>query len=356
MTTFLLTWAEHTGAIVVQAAPWLLGGFLLAGIVSVLVPVEQVTRHLGQPGLSGVLKAALVGIPLPLCSCSVIPLASSMRRQGAGRGAVASFLISTPETGVDSIAVSYALLGPALAVLRPLAAFVTAITAGALIGLSDRKVRAPRASAEAVPAGSDGNCGESCGCPDGGQPGRSRIRRAFHYGLVEMIADLSPWLVLGMVLAGLASAAIPAGFLERHVGTGMPAMLLMLVVGLPLYVCATSSTPMAAVLIAQGLSPGAALVFLLAGPATNLATMVVVSRDLGKQGLAIYLATIAVVAVGFGLTIDALLPAMPVSAVRTIACATCEPTPMGWTAAAVLILLTINGLRLRTRSRRTAGS
>ncbi len=336
-------WSVETWNMTLEAAPWLLGGFLLAGVVYVLVPVGKVTQHLGKPGFAGVLKAALFGIPLPLCSCSVIPVASSLKKQGASRGAFVSFLISTPETGIDSIAISYALLGPFLAVVRPIAAFVTAITAGLLIGLRDgdgcREPGDQRASA----------C--SCDCADVVEStGGGKIGAAFRHGLVDMFTDLSPWLVAGFMLAGLAAAVIPEGFLERHVGSGLPAMLLMLVVGLPMYVCATSSTPVAAALIARGLSPGAALVFLLVGPATNIATMIVVSRDLGRRGLVVYITTIAAVAVVFGILIDAAAPSFPVS--LTAPPGRCEPfaPTVAWVTAAALALLTLNGLRLRVRA------
>lgn len=351
MIVFLTSWAAQTWAIVVEASPWLLGGFLLAGMVSVLFPVGIVTRQLGKPGLSGVVKAALLGIPLPLCSCSVIPVASSIRKQGASPGAFVSFLISTPETGVDSIALSYALLGPLWAVLRPVAAFVTAVIAGLLT--SACRFAEPSGVESATVDGQSGDaCTNGCGCPEPADSRRSgRIKRAVRYGLIEMIADLSPWLVAGFLLAGLAAAIIPEGYLERHIGSGLPAMLLMLVVGLPLYVCSTSSTPIAAVLIARGLSPGAALVFLLAGPATNIATMLVVFRDLGRRGLAIYVATIAVVAVLFGLGVDLLASSTQLSLAEVPAGV--HGDPAGWTlpVAVVMVVLIFNGLRLRLSAR-----
>ena len=357
--TIFADWAQQTWYMLVEAAPWLLGGFLLAGVVHVLVPVSAVTRHLGKPGASAIVKAALLGIPLPLCSCSVIPVASSIRRQGASRGAFASFLISTPETGVDSIAISYAMLGPFLTIVRPVAAFVTAVTAGLLVGRSDGTSVARDIGDAGAPTGTD-SCGSSQGCAAESSPadGASTTRRslsgkmaaAVRYGLVDMITDLSPWLVLGFLLAGLAAAFIPQGFLESHVGAGLPAMLLMLVVGLPMYVCSTSSTPIAAALIARGLSPGAALVFLLAGPATNRATMVVVSRVLGRRGLVVYLISIAAVAILFGLLVDALLPSLPVSLAGLPDCSNEPVSSTAWAMTLLVLLLTLNGLRARISS------
>ena len=330
---------------VLEAGPWLLGGFVLAGVIYVAVPVETLTRHLGRPGAGAVVKASLIGIPLPLCSCSVIPVASSFRKQGASRGAFVSFLISTPETGVDSIAISYALLGPVLAVVRPIAAFVTALTAGLLVDRSTEAVPSPSETLE--PA-----AGESCCCsctgPDEAPPApRSKVASALRYGLVDLFKDLSPYLIGGFVLAGLVAAALPPGFLERHVGAGPAAMLLMLAVGLPLYVCATSSTPVAAALIAHGLSPGAALVFLLVGPATNIATMLIVHRDVGRRGLAIYLGTIALFAILFGLAIDLLLRSVPVVTAGLPTGEHHHTSAWAWPFGLALILMTVNGLRLR---------
>ncbi len=351
VTDFALLWAQETWDILLESAPWLMGGFLLAGLLHVLVPIATISRHLGRPGWAGVLKASLVGIPLPLCSCSVIPVATSIRRQGASRGAFAGFLVSTPETGVDSIMLTYALLGPVLAVVRPVAAFVSAVTVGILVG--DDKPE-PQANGSALPtlqpAAASGE--PSCCCsseePEAAAP-RNRLAQAAHYGLVEMMADLSPWLFTGFLLAGLAGAAIPDGFLERNVGSGIGAMLLMLVVGLPLYVCATSSTPVAAALIARGLSPGAALVFLLAGPATNLTTMLVVSRDLGRRGLMVYITTIAVVAVAFGWLVDRGLRGWLPQITEAPQIAHDHSPTLAFPLALLFAVLLFNGLRVRIR-------
>ena len=330
----------------------MLAGFLLAGITHVLVPAGLVSRHLGSASAGAVVKASLLGIPLPLCSCSVIPMASSMRRQGASKGAVAGFLISTPETGVDSIALSYALLGPVLAVLRPIAAFVTAVTAGSLITWFDAP-GAPRSPDESPDSGDGGQCCHASSAErespgQHGFSGRHRLLGALRYGLVDMFADLSHWLFAGFALAGLAAAAIPQGWIEDHLGSGPWTMILMLLVGLPTYVCATSSTPVAAALIARGLSPGAALVFLLAGPATNMATMAVVARDLGRRSLILYLLSIAVVAVAFGLATDGLLdaafqPAESPHAGGVHSAMSIVSVP----CAVALMLLMLNGLRRR---------
>jgi len=379
--SFVGEWMMQTWSVLLQAGPWLVGGFLLAGFIHVLVPVDKVTRHLGKPGLGGVLKAALVGAPLPLCSCSVIPVAAAIRRQGASKGATASFLISTPETGADSFILSYAMLGPFMAIVRPIAALATAIAAGLAIDRLDAEaVDAPHDREEVNATGAGGCChantgsgAASSGSPMGpgsqspglqnpalisvtSHPGLmtrtvSKAIEAVRYGFGTMFEDLAHWLVLGFVLAGLVSALFPPNLLERYVGSGPWSMLLMLAVGLPMYVCATASTPVAAVLIAKGLSPGAALVFLLAGPATNAATMVVVGRDLGRRSLALYLASIAVVALLFGVLTDLVLVSMPSLATSLHQHVHAAPAGVAWPFAVALAMLILNGLRMRLRTR-----
>jgi len=321
---------------------------LAAGVIHVALPAETVTRMLGRRGAGAVFKACLLGIPLPLCSCSVIPVASAIRKQGAGRGAFVSFLISTPETGVDSIAISYALLGPLMAVIRPVAAFVTAILAGLLID----RTEAPETDA-ANPAH---DVSAACGCGDKcatniAATKRNKLTTALRYGLIELFVDLSPYLIGGFVLAGLIAALVPPDWLTNHIGTGLPAMLLMLVVGLPLYICATSSTPLAAALIAGGLSPGAALVFLLVGPATNIATMLIVVRETSKSGLAIYLATIGGCAVAFGLAVDWLVTLVPPALNPESCCGDAVNSVLARICAVSVSLLLVNGLRIRLAQR-----
>jgi hypothetical protein len=344
-------WTAQTWSMMLEAAPWLLGGFLLAGVIHVFLPAESIVTHLGKPGLGGVLKASLLGIPLPLCSCSVIPVASAIRSQGAGRGATASFLISTPETGIDSVAVSYALLGPVLAVARPVAAFLTAMVAGSLINMVDKRASISRSHDAATSANGCADC--ACEAPDVHTSSfAGKVVTAVRYGLGDLFTDLSHWLVLGFVLSGLVSAAFPAQFLEESFGSGVWPMLLMVVAGLPLYVCATSSTPLAAALIAKGLSPGAALVFLLVGPATNLATMVVVVRDLGRTSMLLYVLSIVVVAVLFGLGVDAVLMSSPKVGGLMNGSAHAGPGPVSWVAAVALAFLMLNGIRLHLGRRR----
>lgn len=292
-----------------EAGFYIIFGLVAAGLVHIFVSRDWMIRHLGGRGLGAVIKAALIGAPLPLCSCSVLPAVYALRSKGASRGATVSFLISTPETGLDSIAVTWALMGPVMAIVRPLAAVVTGIVAGFLETLRER---------HEPPAIIEGPACTICNsdfCEHVERPGR--WRQFWRFLLFEMGDDVGPTLTLGLVLAGILTAVIPDGFFETYLGNPWASMLLALVVGLPMYVCATASTPLAAALVLKGLNPGAALVFLLVGPATNLATILVVGRMLGKGSAAMYVATIAVMALVCGAALDLALGALSVSAAIT---------------------------------------
>jgi uncharacterized protein len=305
-----------------QMAPFLLFGFLVAGILKVLVPVSFVERHLGGRGLWQAVKAALVGVPLPLCSCSVIPVSAALRRSGAGKGATASFLLSAPQTGVDSIAVTYSLLGPLFAVYRVVVAFLSGIIGGWLVDLGTAR-ESKQAShvedcecSECVPAGvqRDACADSACGCGDGvakppqlEQPSLARrLDTMLRYGFITLPRDIGSALIIGLVLAGILGAAVPEHFFHQYLGSGIWPLLLMAAIGVPLYICATASVPVAAALIAAGVSPGAALVFLICGPATNAATITTIWKFLGRTAALIYLGTVVGSALLAGMLLDLL--------------------------------------------------
>lgn len=311
----LVRMAVETWGVLLDAAPFVLLGFLVAGLLKALLPADFVLKHLGKNRVSSVFKAAIIGAPIPLCSCGVVPAAAGMRRQGASKGATAAFLISTPETGVDSIAVTYALLDPIMAVARPLAGVLTAVVAGLGVHFFDKEAPRPALPFPDLTKPVDAGCRgtkNGCGCSadEAKKPWRERIKQGAEYAFVELVQDVGGWLLLGLVLSGAIMAFIPPGFLESQAGAGIMPMLAMLLVSVPLYTCATSSTPIAAALALKGLSPGAALVVLLAGPATNVATITVVSRLLGKRAAGIYLAAIVVCTLGMGLGINWLYAAL----------------------------------------------
>lgn len=410
-----------------EAAPYLIFGFVVAGILNALVPDQKIVDYLGAPAgkIRSVINASLAGLPLPLCSCGIVPAAMSIRKRGASRGATLSFMISTPETGVDSIAITYALLDPLMTVFRPLATIATAIFAGiadnlligegseksgnkkqekigkrtevlaasTLVGLSSAgsKCSSPSCSCSAhkmpetgekehatldnVPLKSRAlglksepegdihslklshsmyvpeNKASSCNCSHCEQeksellPERKTkksIKKEFlegmKYAFIELPGEISKWMLVGILLAGIISYAVPETIIQEYLGGGLKSMLVMLAVGIPLYICATASTPLAASLVAKGMSPGTAFVFLLAGPATNAATITMVARFLGKRSAALYVGVISVCALGAGILLDWLYLTLGISATATLGSAE-ELLPESVKAGFAVILL-----------------
>lgn len=301
--------AAQTWSILADSAVFLLSGFVLAGLIKSFISMERVKENLGGAGAGPVVKASLVGIPLPLCSCSVLPTAMSLRKMGASRGATSSFLISTPETGVDSIAISYALLDPLMTIYRPVAAFFTAMTAGLLEQyLPGGEEEKASATIDNEPVESDCGCEESCEKDQATQIDKtfaSKLSSGVHYAFFDLMDDLAWWLILGLLSAGAITTLLPDEFFSAGImQSNYIAMPVMLLLGVPMYICATSSTPLAAAMIIKGLSPGAALVFLLAGPATNIASVLAIREFMGVRSVVIYLAAISVSAIGLGVGLD----------------------------------------------------
>lgn len=279
-----------------EMSPYILLGFLIAGIMHAFIPQRTFARHLSGTGWKSVVKSALIGVPLPLCSCGVLPTAIAMRRNGASRAATTSFLVATPQTGVDSIAATWSLLGPAFAVIRPVAALVTAISGGVAVGKSERPD-------EVV---------EVCSTQIDDTPKKSFMQKtlsALKYGYVDLVGSIGGWLVVGLIIAALITVYVPADFFSILGSKPIFAMIAVLIIAIPMYVCATGSIPIAMSLILKGLSPGTALVLLMAGPAANFASFTLISREMGRRSAFIYLAAIVIGAIAFGLAIDYLLPA-----------------------------------------------
>lgn len=277
-------------------APYLLLGFGVAGVLYAFVPSGFYRNHLSRPGILSVIKAALIGVPLPLCSCGVLPTAVSLRRNGASRGASTSFLIATPQTGIDSIAATYSLLGPAFAIIRPAAALVTAFIGGLLVNREDK----------ACNIGSDNEV-DTIDAPSSQSLG-GKFRDALRYGYVDMIQNIGKWLITGLVIAAAITVFIPDGFFTFFAEYPLLSMIAVVIVAVPMYVCSTGSIPIALSLMLKGLSPGAAFVLLMAGPAANFASIIIVGKSLGKKAAAIYLGTIIVGAIAIGMCIDYLMP------------------------------------------------
>ena len=308
------------------SAPWLMLGLFIAGLLNVYLPVNFLNKHLGEEGLWTTIKAALIGAPMPLCSCGVIPAAIGLRRAGASKSATTAFLVSTPETGVDSVSVSYVLLGPFMAVIRPIAAICSAIAAGVLVGQDTNK---PKASANAEPQASSGCCtpkptieekksccaGDKqtiveepncCVSTDVKVSQWQKLKKAVSFSCNKLLSDTMKWLMIGLFFAALVQTYVPESFLTQW-GSGILAMLVVILISIPMYICATASTPIAAGLLLSGVSPGAVLVFMLAGPATNIATLGVVANELGKRAVAAYLIGVIGVALLFGFLTDYLV-------------------------------------------------
>lgn len=273
-------------------SPYLLFGFLLAGILHVYFPRQKVIKYLGQNNFRSVLVASLIGVPLPLCSCGVIPTGVGFYREGASKGATVSFLISTPQTGVDSIFVTYSMLGLPFAILRPFIAFITGIFGGVLTNASEKKKTQNVDIKDEISEKSN----------------MHPFLRMLKYGFVDFMQDLSKYLIIGLLLAALIAVIVPDDFFTTYVSNQYMEMLIVLAVAVPLYVCATGSIPIAMVLLMKGMSPGAALVFMMAGPATNAATITVLSKVLGKKTFLIYLISIITGAIFFGIIINNFLP------------------------------------------------
>ena len=325
----------------------MLFGFFIAGLLYVFIKPSIIQRFLGKGKIRPVFMSALMGVPLPLCSCGVVPAAAGLHKQGANRGATLSFLISTPETGMDSIPVTYALMGSVMAIVRPVAAFTTAMIAGIIENVfgKTKAIGSNQPSTE--------NIEDSC-CTSG-HPNSSnhthpevtgkRLHAGMKYAFVELLGDIGPWFLIGVLLAGFISSVIPDNFTDAFPGGRFTAMLVMLVAGIPMYICATSSTPIAAALVLKGLSPGAALVFLLAGPATNAASLTMVAKLLGKRSVAIYLGAIALCSLAFGVLTDWVYQKLDLSAEAIVAnVSDIIPPAIEIAAAALLFFLIVNAL------------
>lgn len=362
-----------------EASPWLLLGLLIAGLMKAWVPSKILSKHLGQ-GKSAVIKAALIGAPLPLCSCGVIPVATELRRSGASAPATASFLVATPETGIDSVSVSYALLGPIFAVYRPLAAIMSAIITGLLVStVKSGNVKSPvikseqnintccsnvSAKKELLKPITKSCCStveqiksapkvSSCCSTVETASAQPRLldeviektQTGVYYAATKLIDDIIVWLAIGLIFAAIIRTFLPQELLLSY-GSGLPAMLLMIAISIPMYICATASTPIAAGFIMAGLSPGTALVFMMAGPATNISTLGVIKNEMGGAVLIRYLLGVALCAIGFATLLDFGLNFFAIDITKQMEHShEMLPQWFGLTCAALITFLAIKPLR-----------
>jgi uncharacterized membrane protein YraQ (UPF0718 family) len=285
--------------LLMEMSPYLLFGFFIAGVLNLIIPREKIYTHLSGNKLGSIIKASLFGVPLPLCSCGVIPVAAYLRKEGAGKASTVSFLSSTPTTGVDSILATYSLLGPLFAIIRPIAAFFAGVLSGSLTGILEKKQNIENIKP------SEGNSCNICNVEEfHSHSFFEKIKYIFHYGFIELINDAGKWILIGVIAGGIIGFLIPGDFIEQYLSNPWLAYPIMLLISIPMYICATGSIPIAAALIIKGMTPGAGLIFLIAGPATNTATLAFVSGKLGKRILFIYLFSIIITSLLFGLIVD----------------------------------------------------
>jgi len=337
---FLIDFAKILG----EMSPYLLLGFFFAGLLYAFIPRERIERYFSGNPLKSSVLASLFGVPLPLCSCGVIPTGTALYRNGASKGGTVSFLISTPQTGVDSILATFSLMGLPLAIIRPLAALVTGITGGIITSVITKNESDKGAYLQ--PTRRNTTFSE-------------KVKTVFRYGFVEFIQDISKWLVIGLVLAALISALIPDDFIGLLNLPPIVQMLLILAVSVPLYICATGSIPLAAILILKGVSPGAAFVLLMAGPASNVATITMIGKVLGRKSLFVYLATIVIGALSFGLLIDYILPVQWFNGIAQQHLGHHHNEGLSWWQIAsgiILLALIINGYIIKSQTSKKENS
>ena len=315
-------------------APYLLMGMLFAGILHVFLGTEFISRHLGGRGFSSIFKATVFGIPLPICSCGVIPVAASLKKEGASKSATLGFLVSTPTTGVDSILATYSLMGPLYAIFRPLAAFFSGITIGALNYFFNREKEEPVKPKIAQQKLAT----------------RHKFKEVFSYGFLELAEDIGKWLIIGVVIGGFLTAIIPQDLVLQYFSNPWLHFLVMLVLAVPLYVCATGSIPIAAALIHKGFSPGAALVFLIAGPATNAVTLSFVRSKLGKRAFYLYLIAIIVVSILSGIIFNLVWKGMGANLSLIHAHGEGLPLMLRFVTGGILFLLILKGF-IKTKAK-----
>ncbi len=287
-----------------EAAPFLLMGLFVAGLVHQFINVTMIQRHLGNGKLSSVFKAAILGVPLPLCSCSVIPAAVTLKKQGASNGATSAFLIATPESGIDSISITYAMMDLPMTIIRPVAAFLSAFLAGGINHYKndfkgeteiDSCCAKKKAEEQKVP---------SCCVKKKEASFSGRFMKAVHFAYFDLIDDIATWLLIGLFAGALITTLVPMELIQTANGT--TGRLLILAIGIPLYICASASTPIAAGLMLKGLSPGTALILLLVGPATNISNIAVLQKYIGRKGVIINILSIGLVALLLSYVVDAL--------------------------------------------------
>ena len=325
-------------SVMLEALPFLAFGFFISGILKSFVPNNLIAKHLGAEKWYSPIKGAVLGAPIPLCSCSVIPVATGLRRGGAGKGSLTSFLISAPETGVDSLSISYAMLGPVIMLGRLISAVATAIITAWAVVIGTKNIPMPEMPAE-----------QKHTCKTTGQPQFTgnifqRFIRGQRYSFTTLLDDSFKYVMIALIITACIKTYVPSGIFTQY-GDGFWAMLLMVIVGFPMYICASASTPVAVGLLMIGVSPGAALTFMLAGPASNLATVGVVARIMGKRAGVIYVIFICMLSIIAGMTLNELIDIYGWNVSYNQTGEPLVATPLAYTATGFVLLSAIRPLR-----------
>ena len=275
------------GQLALEMAPWLLLGFVFAGLFKAWFPDRWADEYLSKPNFSSVIWASVLGVPLPLCSCGVLPMAVSLHKKGASKGAINSFLISTPQTGIDNILATYSLLGLPFAIARPIIAFISGIFGGAVMNWFSKGEKVAAIQSEISCASTNATQSKS-------------VWKGLKYSFFELFGEMYGWLLIGLALAAILNLVLPNDLSSLFAQYPGADLFIALLISVPMYICATGSIPIALVLLLKGFSPGAAIVLLMAGPATNIAGIVLLSKSISVRFATIYVASITVASLFFG--------------------------------------------------------
>lgn len=341
---------EAIWVIMNEGSIYILFGFLLSGIIHVLLPGNKISEFIGKKSIKGILKSILLGTPMPICSCGVIPAALTLKNNNVNDSATAAFLVSAPSTGIDSIAVSYGFLDLPLTIIKPISAVITAFVTGIFVKIFGEKENKKTSTISESP-----KC--HCEIEDTNEERTKRkplviIRNIISYGFREMLSDVAFSMTIGIILAAVVGTIVidilPETFLNLISANSIGSMIMMLIIGLPIYVCATSSMPLAASFLFAGFTPGSVLVFLIAGPSTNFSTIAVILQKFGKRFLIIYLSSITLVSLVLGYFTNIIyfniLNIKPISILNDAVKSTSETSIILQIFAVILTLLLIYGI------------
>lgn len=364
----IITFIENFKDMFISMAFYIMLGLLFVGILNTYIKKESILKHLGRESFASVIKASAFGVPLPLCSCGVVPTAVELKKDGASNGAVVSFLVSTPQTGVDSILATYSMMGVVMAIYRPIAAFFSGIITGGIVDIfakkdkfnSDIQTSCSCCSCESEHSScgcemEHSSCGCGCGCKSEVPTTQlAKFKRVFTYAYGSFLDEIAGHFMLGMLIATVISTFVPTDFfVSLGLDSGVLAMIAMIIVGLPMYICSTSSIPIAISLVGKGLSFGASFAFLFTGPVTNVASILVLSKVLGKKITTLYIASVSVCSIAFGLLLDFLIEKLDWAVLFTSASSTHseEANIISYIVAIIFLALIIRSFILMIKNK-----